>query len=216
MRGYDAVVCHNIKPDKSEYLGGKEMTIKGIADRSTGRLLGAQIVGESGVDKRIDVIATAITFGAKAEDLFHLDLAYAPAFLDDEGSRHVHRHDPRQCNRRRQAAYHLNGTRPSRRLGRIVRGHRCARCQTVCLWVTSPGAVNLPHESIRENLDALDKDATIVTYCNKGTTGNAAQNILLNEGFRKVYNLSGGVQALQGDAFNSDVSARYRCRQVDQ
>jgi hypothetical protein len=51
------VVCHNIKPDKPEYLGGKEMVIKAIADRATGRLLGAQIVGPEGVDKRIDVFA---------------------------------------------------------------------------------------------------------------------------------------------------------------
>ena len=79
-QGFDVVVCHNIKPDKPEYMGGREMVIKGVADRATGRLLGAQIVGYEGVDKRIDVFVTAITFGAKAEDLFHLDLAYAPPF----------------------------------------------------------------------------------------------------------------------------------------
>ena len=56
------------------------MIIKTIADKKTGRLLGAQIIGKAGVDKRIDVIGTAITFGAKAEDLMHLDLAYAPPF----------------------------------------------------------------------------------------------------------------------------------------
>ena len=56
------------------------MIIKGIADQTDGRLLGAQIVGYEGVDKRIDVFVTAITCKAKAEDLFHLDLAYAPPF----------------------------------------------------------------------------------------------------------------------------------------
>ncbi|MEM5767798.1 MAG: FAD-dependent oxidoreductase, partial [Bacillota bacterium] len=78
--GYDTAVCHNIKPGKPEYMGGKEMVIKGIADKATGRMIGAQIVGSEGVDKRIDVFVTAITFKAKAEDLFHLDLAYAPPF----------------------------------------------------------------------------------------------------------------------------------------
>ncbi len=78
--GYEIVVCHNIKPDKATYYGGQEMIIKGVADKNTGRLLGIQIVGNSGVDKRIDVFVTAITFGAKVEDLFHLDLAYAPPF----------------------------------------------------------------------------------------------------------------------------------------
>ena len=53
-------------------------------------------------------------------------------------------------------------------------------------------AVNMPHSKIREDLKALDKDVVTVTYCNKGVTGNAAQNILINAGFKKVYNLSGG------------------------
>src|SRR5699024_6522352 len=51
-----------------------------IADRRTSRLLGVQIIGEEGVDKRIDVFVTALSFKAKVDDLFHLDLAYAPPF----------------------------------------------------------------------------------------------------------------------------------------
>ncbi|TAH64188.1 MAG: dehydrogenase, partial [Anaerolineaceae bacterium] len=80
LEGFDVVVCHNIKPDKPKYMGGKEMVIKGIADKASGRLLGVQIVGYEGVDKRIDVFVIAITYKAQAEDLFHLDLAYAPPF----------------------------------------------------------------------------------------------------------------------------------------
>ena len=67
--GYDVAVCHNIKPSKPEYMHGKEMIIKGIADKTTGRLLGAQIVGPEGVDKRIDVFVAAITFKANVFDL---------------------------------------------------------------------------------------------------------------------------------------------------
>lgn len=65
---------------KPAYMNGKKMFIKAIADKEDGRLLGVQIIGEEGVDKRIDVLATAIFFGAKVKDLFHLDLAYAPPF----------------------------------------------------------------------------------------------------------------------------------------
>ena len=54
------------------------------------------------------------------------------------------------------------------------------------------GAKNIPQEQIRSELASLDQEALTVTYCNKGTTGNATQNILLNHGFRKVFNLSGG------------------------
>jgi len=53
-------------------------------------------------------------------------------------------------------------------------------------------AENLPHAVIREKMKDLDKDTIIITYCNKGTTGNAVQNILLNRGLKEVYNLSGG------------------------
>ncbi|HBT18523.1 MAG TPA: dehydrogenase, partial [Clostridiaceae bacterium] len=78
--GYEVSVSINIKPNKPEYLGGKEMVIKSVADKKDGRLLGVQIIGPEGVDKRLDVFATLLTYGAKVEDLFHLDLGYAPPF----------------------------------------------------------------------------------------------------------------------------------------
>lgn len=80
-RGYDIEIIHNIKPNQTEYLeSSREMLIKAIADRKTGKLLGVQIVGENGVDKRLDVFATLLTFGATVDQLFHIDLAYAPPF----------------------------------------------------------------------------------------------------------------------------------------
>lgn len=54
------------------------------------------------------------------------------------------------------------------------------------------GAIHIPLAELRDRLLELDKNVTTITYCNKGVTGNAAQNILLNKGFREVYNLSGG------------------------
>ncbi len=54
------------------------------------------------------------------------------------------------------------------------------------------GAINIPLEQLRAALDSLNKESVTFTYCNKGVTGNAAQNILLNHGFEQVYNLSGG------------------------
>lgn len=78
--GLEVVAVKDVRIDKPGYCEGEKMIIKTIADKKTGRLLGAQIIGKEGVDKRIDVVATAITFGAKAEDLMHIDLAYAPPF----------------------------------------------------------------------------------------------------------------------------------------
>ncbi|NLI54889.1 MAG: FAD-dependent oxidoreductase [Clostridiales bacterium] len=191
--GYDVVVCHNIKPDKPEYYGGKEMVIKAVADRSDGRILGAQIVGYDGVDKRIDVLVTAISFGAKAEDLFYLDLAYAPPFSTTK--------DPvMYTGMILENAIH--GSRPLMSAEELIERQRTGEGVTVVDARIAPqyetahvdGAVSIPHADLRDAVDTLDRESVVVTYCNKGTTGNAAQNILINKGFKRVYNLSGGMK----------------------
>lgn len=78
--GYEVVVSLDQRPNKPEYMGGKPILIKAVAEKRTGRLLGGQLVGYEGVDRRLDVLATAITFKAIAEDLMHLDLAYSPPY----------------------------------------------------------------------------------------------------------------------------------------
>ncbi len=189
--GFDVVVCHNIKPDRPAYFKGKEMVIKAVADRATGRVLGAQIVGKSGVDKRIDVFATAITFGATAEDLSHLDLAYAPPFSTTRDpviytgmilENDIHR------GRKLISANELEERKAHGDKITIID----ARTRQQFDQAHVDEAVSIPQECLRNHMDQLDRDSEIVTYCNKGVTGNAAQNILLNSGFKKVYNLSGG------------------------
>lgn len=199
--GYDVEVCHNIKPDKPEYFHGKEMVIKAVADRKTGRVLGAQIVGKSGVDKRIDVFVTAISFGAKAEDLFHLDLAYAPPFSTTK--------DPvmytgmildNAINRNRKLITAAGLKERLEKNGEDITVID-ARASLQYEQAHIDGAISMPHDRIRKEIDSLDKDKTVVTYCNKGVTGNAAQNILINNGFKKVYNLSGGHSNYKKAAF---------------
>ncbi len=78
--GYDVSVSIDKRPNKPEYMGGRPIIIKAVAEKKDGRLLGAQLIGYEGVDKRLDVMVTAITFKASAEDLMHLDLAYSPPY----------------------------------------------------------------------------------------------------------------------------------------
>lgn len=189
--GYDIVMCHNIKPDKPEYFHGKEMVIKDIADKVTQRLLGVQIVGYEGVDKRIDVFATLITYGAKVSDLFHLDLAYAPPFSTTKDP--VHYTGMILDNA-------LNNNRPittAKDAQRLV--NKDEKIQVIDARVNKQydeshvdTAINIPQDKLRKELETLDKEVLTITYCNKGVTGNAAQNILINHGFKNVYNLSGG------------------------
>lgn len=78
--GYQTVMSIDARPNKPLYMGGKPMIIKAVAEKETGRLLGAQIIGYEGVDRRLDVMVTAISFKGRAEDLMHLDLAYSPPY----------------------------------------------------------------------------------------------------------------------------------------
>lgn len=190
-QGYDIETLHNIKPARAAYLGGKEIIIKAIADRATGRLLGVQAIGEEGVDKRIDVFVTAMTFGAKAEDLFHLDLAYAPPFsttkdpvmytgmaLDNAIKKQNKLLTPKELQQRLEKgeSFQIIDTR--------------AKTQYEASHV--PEAVSIPLAELREKAKELDPKKPTLCYCNSGVTGNAAQNVLRNLGFDEVYNLSGG------------------------
>ncbi len=189
--GYDIEVLHNIKPDRPEYMGGKEMVIKAIADRATGRVLGAQIVGPQGVDKRIDVLATAITFKAKAEDLFHLDLAYAPPFATTK--------DPvlytgmALDNAIKKTARLMT---PNELIEQVAGGKSFqiidTRSKTQFEKSCVDGAIHIPLGELRTRAKELDPTLPTIVYCNKGVTGNAAQNVLKNLGFTDVCNLSGG------------------------
>ena len=182
---------NNIKPNKPDYMNGKEMVIKAIANKENGKILGAQIIGYDGVDKRIDVLATAISFGAAAEDLFHLDLAYAPPFSTTKDPIHY-------------TGMALNNDinndtplmTPIELLRRIDSGEKLQIIDTRSRkqFETSKveGAIHIPLAELRDRYEELGKECVTVTYCNKGVTGNAAQNILLKKGFRRVYNLSGG------------------------
>lgn len=189
--GYEIIVCHNIKPDKPSYFHGKEMVIKAIADKKTEKILGVQIIGYEGVDKRIDVFATLITYGAKVDELFHLDLAYAPPFSTTKDPVHYTGmildnalNNDRPIITWKEASELINkGEKIQVVDARVPKQYEDSHVDT---------AVNMPHSKLREALETLDKDTLTVTYCNKGVTGNAAQNILIGNGFKKVYNLSGG------------------------
>lgn len=190
-QGYEVVVNHNIKPNKPEYMNGKGMIIKGVADKNTGRLLGVQIIGPEGVDKRIDIFVTAITFNAKAEDLFHLDLAYAPPFSTTK--------DPVMYTGMILDNI-INKGRPlmtAKDLEKLINSDEKyqiidTRAESQYKAGHVETAMNIPLANLREAAQDLDKDVVTITYCNKGVTGNAAQNVLINMGFKEVYNLSGG------------------------
>lgn len=188
--GYEVAVLSNIKPDKPDYMHGKEMVIKAVADKLTHRILGVQIIGPQGVDKRIDVFASTITLGVTAEDLFHMDLAYAPPFSTTK--------DP--------VAYTGMALTNALTTAPLITPHDLMELQKnneniTIIDTRDPksyeknhvlNAINIPLAELREKASTLDKSKKTIVYCNKGVTGNASQNVLRSKGFKEVYNLSGG------------------------
>jgi NADPH-dependent 2,4-dienoyl-CoA reductase/sulfur reductase-like enzyme/rhodanese-related sulfurtransferase len=169
------------------YPGATPVLIKIVAEEGTGRLLGAQVLGEHGVDKRVDVLATAITGKMSVFDLENLDLAYSPPF----GSAN----DP--VNTAGFVAGHIaRGDLPT------VAPETWRPNGDYLLDVRDPdeveesgalgNAVNIPLGQLRDRLEELPRDRRIVTYCQKGQRGYLAACALRGRGFDNVANLRGG------------------------
>lgn len=186
--GVDYISFYLVSQDHADYYpGSKAIYIKVLGDKE-GRILGAQIVGEKGVDKRIDVFASAVYAGLTFEDLESLDLAYAPPFSSAKD--------------------------PVILAGMI--GNNILRGEAPTLWKipeelekyvildvrshgelkegTYPNAINIPINQLREKIDTLEpyRNNKILIGCATGYRSYIATRMLLNKGFSEVYNLSGG------------------------
>jgi NADPH-dependent 2,4-dienoyl-CoA reductase/sulfur reductase-like enzyme/rhodanese-related sulfurtransferase len=171
------------------YPGATNMTIKLLFERKTGLILGCQIVGRKGVDKRCDVIATAIRARMTVRDLAGLELSYAPPFGSAKdpvnmagyvasdilnGSMKIfHWHDVEKIDAGKATLLDV------RTEGEFKKG-------------TIKGAVNIPLDSLRDRLGEIDKDKPVYIFCQVGLRGYLASRILTQKGFGNVYNLSGG------------------------
>ena len=171
------------------YPGGKVMTMKVVFEKETYRLLGAQIVGYEGVDKRIDVLATAIRAGMKATDLNELDLAYAPPYSSAKDPVNMAGFMIENIASGQLKQFHLEDINDlpldgsvtlldTRTEGEFSRGH-----------VT--GFINIPVDQLRENLNKLPKDKPVYVMCQSGLRSYIACCILKGEGY-DAYNFSGG------------------------
>lgn len=171
----------------SYFPGAETLTLKAIVDPADGKLLGAQGFGRDGVDKRIDVLATAIAAGMTADKLEELDLAYAPPFSSAK--------DPVN-HLGAVAAGMLAGDHPTVAWDEIADlGDEVqlvdVRTEEEYAAGTVPGAVNIPLDDLRERLDELDRDVPVVINCQHGKRGYLAVRILLQHGF-EARNLLGG------------------------
>jgi len=167
------------------YPGAERMILKLVYEPVGGRLLGAQAVGGAGVDKRIDVIATAIQFKGTIDDLAALDLTYAPQFGSAKDPVHIAAFVA--CNQRDGLVRQIAPGRPLPP-GQLVDVRNPDEYAAGSL----PGAVNIPLPALRERLDELDRSRPVVVFCQVGERGYNAARILMQAGFADVTNLAGG------------------------
>lgn len=172
------------------YPGASGMSLKLLIDPNTDAILGAQGVGRDGIDKRIDVIATAMAGGLTASSLAELELAYAPQFgsAKDPVNMLGHIADNLRAGVSRSIQWHeLEAAMADGAVLIDVRGPGEVRQGSI------PGAVNVPLDELRSRLDELPSAATpLVVTCAVGVRGHTAARILEQRGWSDVRNLSGG------------------------
>ncbi len=166
--------------------GAEQMSLKLLFAPTDGKILGAQIVGRSGVDKRIDVLAVAIQAGMTVYDLEEMELAYAPQYGSAK--------DP----------INMAGFVAADVLGQLQPVVQATQFPENPDWFlldvrapeefsrgNIPGAVNIPIEQLRERISELPRNQTIISYCQVGQRGYLGSRVLAQRGF-DVANLSGG------------------------
>lgn len=173
----------------SYYPGGKMMTMKIVFEKESYQLLGAQIIGYDGVDKRIDVLSTAIHTGIKASDLKDLDLSYAPPYssakdpvnmagfmienIEDGILKQWHLPDLEQLPQDGSVTF-----LDTRTVKEFSNGH-------------INGFINIPVDELRNHLNEIDKDKPVYVICQSGLRSYIACRILEGNGYN-AYNFSGG------------------------
>ncbi len=170
------------------YPGSEQMTIQINFSPSEFKLLGAQIIGTDGVDKRIDTLSSVIQRGSTIEELTEFEHAYAPPYSSAK--------DP--VNMAGFVAENIIQKKlkviPWSDVANISDDDVLIDVRTVVEFMEGniPGSINIPVDELRSRLHELDKKENIFIYCQIGLRGYLAQRILLQNGFENVKNISGG------------------------
>lgn len=171
------------------YPGGRVMTMKVVFEKETYRLLGAQIVGYEGVDKRIDVLATAIHAGLKATQLKDLDLAYAPPYSSAKDPVNMAGFMIDNIANGMLKQWHLEDLLTLPRDGSVT----LLDTRTTAEYAAGhiDGFLNIPVDQLRERLHELERDKPVYVICQSGLRSYVAARILEGNGYH-AYNFAGG------------------------
>lgn len=173
----------------SYYPGAIPMSIKLLFGKNDGKILGAQIVGYDGVDKRMDVISTAMRAGMTVFDLEKLELAYAPPYSSAKDPVNIAGFTASNILKKDAFIFHWDEVASIDTENGILVD---VRTSEEFKLGTIPGAANIPLDELRDRLNELPKDKTLYIFCQVGLRGYLAARILMQKGYKDVRNLSGG------------------------
>jgi NADPH-dependent 2,4-dienoyl-CoA reductase/sulfur reductase-like enzyme/rhodanese-related sulfurtransferase len=204
--GYEVTVAINPDSDHAGYYpGSRDILIKLIAEKSTGRLLGGQIVGPGEAAKRIDVLATALTFGAKAADLANLDLGYAPPYNSAMDPLHHAANIIR--NKQDGLARTISPQEVKRKLD-SGEDFVLLDVRSLKEWqeqhIEAKQARLIPLPELRWITGDLPKDKEIITYCRLSPRAYKAQRILDGAGCNNVRFMDGSLAAWPYETVSGD------------
>lgn len=191
----------------SYYPGGNMMSIKALWDKKTLKIIGAQIVGFDGVDKRIDVLATVIRLGGKISDLTTLELCYAPPFSSAKDPVNMLGFVAENIVTGKIKQFFWYDVENLPRDGSVTLLD--VRTVTEVSRGKIDGFVNIPLDSLRERMNEIPKDKPIYVHCHSGLRSYIACRILTGNGF-DCYNLAGGWR-LYESVINEQTVPEYIC-----
>ncbi len=192
--GYEVLVTYILANHYAGYYpGAKQIRLKTVCEKKSGQILGAQVIGEEGVDKRIDVMATAIYNKMTVEALMDLDLAYAPPyssardpiFVSGAIGQNYYTGDYQPIT---PSELHEKINKDSDFILVDVRTKKELQKTGVI-----PGAMHIPIDSLRDNIATLPTGKEIVLYCAIGLRSYLGYRILKMKDYQKISSLTGGI-----------------------
>ena len=190
------------------YPGAAQMSVKALWDKRTLKIIGAQIVGFDGVDKRIDVLATAIRFGAKITDLTTLELCYAPPFGSAKDPVNMLGFVAENIVSGKLKQFFWHDVENLPRDGSVFLLD--TRTPFEVMQGKIDGFVNIPLDSLRQRINEIPKDRPIYVHCHSGLRSYLACRILTGNGY-DCYNLAGGWR-LYESVINERTVPEYSCK----
>ncbi len=196
------IVTHN--SHAGYYPNATALTIKLIFEKQTYKILGAQIVGYDGVDKRIDVIATAIRGNVKAHELKDLDLAYAPPYSSAKDPVNMAGFVAENIKNGIVRQFYFEDISALRKKDDVILLD--TRTPLEYARGSADGFINIPLDNLRERIRELDKAKKVYVMCQSGVRSYLATRILMQNGF-DAYNFAGGFR-LYSSMTNEEVVLR--------